>query len=162
MTFDGTEYSVGDDFNKAGVNERLLFKLYEQFKIDAAIPDKMTVSGAGPLSRPGKVVVEPPPKARKGQFQKRVKSADELAAEAVALEALKAAEAAALLAGEADDSKTDPVAPPKDGDLPPVLSVRNNFGKFEVVNRDVVIETFASQEEADVAIEILMAPATGA
>lgn len=38
FTFNGRDYAVGEEFDKANVNERMLRKLYDSRNIDAVIP----------------------------------------------------------------------------------------------------------------------------
>lgn len=65
FTIDGREYAVGEEFDKANVNDRLLKKLYDQHKLDAVIPSftirKDAEEPDGDVAPP---VKEPPAKSR--------------------------------------------------------------------------------------------------
>lgn len=125
FTINGRSYAVGDEFDKAGVNERLLRKLHEQFKIDAVIPS-FTIQKDEAEAEPDapQPQVEAPAAPAKGRPGRKPKAAKEAAPEPAA---------------------AAPAATPR-------YRLEGNFGGVKIMDGDTVVRECADLEEAKAAM----------
>lgn len=126
--FMGTNYSVGDDFDKANVNVRLLERIYDQHRIDAVIPS-LTITNDG--TEEGDT--EPEPVKAKGKKGKKVKVEEPAAP-------------------EPEPEAGNPVsATPKN------YRLEANFGKVRIMDGETVVRECETLEEATAAMQELSA-----
>lgn len=126
FTVDGRDYAVGEEFDKANVNVRLLQKLYEQHKLDAVIPSFTIRKDAEEAE------AEPAPQPKEKPAKPKRKAEATVAAPAPEQPAVEAPVAAG---GEAPQYRVEPA-----------------FGGVKLVGPSGVVGKFKTREEAEAAM----------
>lgn len=125
LTINGRSYVVGEDFDKSGVNVRLLQKLHEQFKIDAVIPSfTIQKDEAEPEADAPAPEAAPAPAPAKGKPGRKPKAA----------------------AAEPVEAPVEPAAPA------PRYRLESNFGVIKIMEGETMVRECADLEEAKAAM----------
>lgn len=125
FTFNGRDYGVGEEFDKANVNVRLLQRLHEQGKLNAVIPS-LTIRKDTAEAEPDATAMPPeaPPAPAKGKPGRKPKAA-----------------------ATEEQAAPEPAAAPANR-----YRLEANFGVVRIMEGDTVVRECADLEEAKAAM----------